>query len=56
MLLPDGSDPILKTFKVPVDPVLSPLSVSCVIDRCAGGERDVEEANLRGNSVRLHQA
>lgn len=31
------------------------VSLSCVIDRCAGGECDVEEENLRGNSVRLHQ-
>lgn len=40
---------------VPVDPVLTVVLLSRVIDRCAGGERDVEEENLRGNSVRLHQ-
>lgn len=27
-----------------------------VTDRCAGGERDVEEEDLRGNLVGLHQA
>lgn len=30
-------------------------SLSSAADRCAGGECDVEEENLRGNSVRLHQ-
>lgn len=32
-----------------------PEPVVSVIDRCAGGERDLEEENLRGNLVRLHQ-
>lgn len=46
---------IEKPVMVPVDLVLTTPSLSCVIDRCAGGECDVEEENLRGNSVRLHQ-
>lgn len=46
---------IEKPVMVPVDLVLTTPSLSCVIDRCAGGECDVEEENLRGNPVRLHQ-
>lgn len=39
-----------------VDLVLTALSLPCVIDRCAGGECDVEEENIRRNAIRLHQA
>ncbi len=40
---------------IPADPEITALCLSCVIDRCAGGECDMEEENLRGNSVGLHQ-
>lgn len=38
-----------------MDLVLTTLSLPCVIDRCAGGECDVEEENVRRNAIRLHQ-
>lgn len=45
-----GSEVVL-----PVDVALTALLLRCVTDRCAGGECDVEEENVRGNATRLHQ-
>lgn len=33
---------------------LTALPLRCVTDRCAGGECDMEEENVRGNAARLH--
>lgn len=54
-LLPDLFNLTDVEVVVPVDLVLTALSLLCVIDRCAGGKCDVEEENIRWNSVRLHQ-
>lgn len=54
-LLADLFDPPAAGVTLRVHPVLTALSLPCVIDRCAGGERDVEEENIRRNAVRLHQ-
>lgn len=40
---------------LPVDVALTALPLRCVTDRCAGGECDVEEENVRGDAARLHQ-
>lgn len=47
--------PLKLILMIPVNPLLTTLSLSCVTDRCSGGECDMEEENLRGNFVRLHQ-